>query len=134
VLRDGERLELADAPDWLEDVNNFNNGAGAGLGTLNIGAYVLSSQYSGEEYLFPDGCDQVFKNFAGDYAISLQDVVSSIDYGEGTVSFVSTSGTSQYNADIVTVPFGVLKAGSIQFIPVLPDSHQNAIQKLDFGT
>jgi AcrR family transcriptional regulator len=60
VLRDGERLELADAPDWLEDVNNFNNGAGAGLGTSNIGTYVLSSQYSGEEYLFSSKHELLF--------------------------------------------------------------------------
>jgi AcrR family transcriptional regulator len=60
VLRDGERLELADAPDWLEDMNNFNNGAGAGLGTLNIGAYVLSSEYSSAKYLFSSKHELLF--------------------------------------------------------------------------
>ena len=134
VLRDGERLNLDDAPDWLEDVNNFNNGAATDAGTLNIWAYLLSSEYSGEEYLFPDGYDQVFKNFIGDYVVSLQDVVSSIDYGGDAVSVTSTNGTSQYDAIIVTVPLGVLKAGSIKFLPALPDAHQNAISRLGFGT
>ena len=112
----------------------FNNHAATGAGTLNFWAYMLNSEYSGEEYLFPDGYDQILANYAGDYSVSLQNVVTAINYGGDGVSVISTNGTSHFDAVIVTVPLGVLKAGSIQFTPALPASHQNAIAKLGFGT
>ncbi len=134
VLRDGAHIEMSEAPDWFEEVLFFNNHAATGTGTLNSWAYILSSEYSGEEYLFPDGFDQILGNYAGDYSVSLRDVVTAIDYGGDGVTVTSTSGTSQFDALVVTVPLGVLKAGSIQFTPALPDRHQNAIAKLGFGT
>ena len=134
ILRDGAHIELSEAPDWFEDVLLFNNHAATGAGTLNFWAYMLNSEYSGKEYLFPDGYDQILANYAGDYSVSLQNVVTAINYGGDGVSVISTNGTSHFDAVIVTVPLGVLKASSIQFTPALPASHQNAIAKLGFGT
>ena len=37
------------------------------------------------------------------------------------------------DAVLVTVPLGVLKAGSIAFVPPLPERKQGAIQRLGFG-
>ena len=66
--------------------------------------------------------------------MSLRNVVTAIDYNGNGVSVISTTGRSQFDSVIVTVPLGVLKVSSIQFTPALPDSYQNMIAKLGFGT
>tara|TARA_B110000090_G_scaffold107769_1_gene120794 strand:- start:123 stop:1157 length:1035 start_codon:yes stop_codon:yes gene_type:complete len=134
VLHNGAHIKIREAPDWFEDVLLYNNNAATGTGTLNFWAYILNSEYSGEEFLFPDGFDQILGNYAGNYSVSLRNVVTAIDYNGDGVSVISTTGRSQFDSVIVTVPLGVLKASSIQFTPALPDSHQNAIAKLGFGT
>ena len=134
VLHNGAHIKMREAPDWFEDVLLHNNHAATGTGTLNFWAYILNSEYSGEEFLFPDGFDQILGNYAGNYSVSLRNVVTAIDYNGDGVSVISTTGRSQFDSVIVTVPLGVLKASSIQFTPALPDSHQNAIAKLGFGT
>lgn len=134
VRRNGTLLEQNDLPDWFEDISIYNNHAGTGVGTINTWGYLFESDYSGDEYLFPDGYDQIFPNFAGNYAVSLQEIVSEINYNEEGVTVVSSRGRSAFDAVIVTVPLGVLKSGDIEFTPALPDRHQNAISTLGFGT
>lgn len=95
---------------------------------FNEGAEVL-----GGDVLFPGGYDAVPKAVAGSLDIRLGHIVSSIDTsGDGAV--VTTSkGTFEASAVIVTVPLGVLKAGTISFKPGLSTRKQQAIDNLGMG-
>ncbi len=134
IRRDGALLNADELPDWFEEIALFNNHAGTGAGSLNTWGYLLRSDYSGDEYLFPDGYDQVLQNYEGDYVTSLKEVVTNIDYSGTEVRVASTRGNSAFDAVVVTVPLGVLKSDHIQFTPALPTRHQTAISKLGFGT
>jgi len=53
---------------------------------------------------------------------------------DGLVELTTKDGTAiRAKQVIVTVPLGVLQANTIQFIPALPKSHSNAIQRLGMG-
>jgi lysine-specific histone demethylase 1 len=60
--------------------------------------------------------------------------VKRIEHGVDGVS-VTVEGGQVFQADMAlcTVPLGVLKSGSIQFEPELPESKLGAIQRLGFG-
>lgn len=63
--------------------------------------------------------------------ISLNTVVSSIDYSSDTI-VVTDSNNNTYTADkvIVTVPITVLKSNDIEFIPTLPTEKTEAFAKI----
>ncbi len=134
VRANGRALSEDEVPGWVEEVSNYDNRAGASRETMNEWGYVFTSDYSGEEVLFPDGYGQIFDAFKGGYRLNLETVVTGIDYSGATV-VVSTAANSQtFDAVIVTVPLGVLKAGTIAFTPVLPEPYQTAIDALGYGT
>ena len=87
----------------------------------------------GGDALLPEGYDKVVAAVARTVDVRFSHVVASIDTsGDGAV--VATSqGKFFANAVIVTVPLGVLKAGSIQFLPPLPESKSTAIARLGMG-
>ncbi len=66
--------------------------------------------------------------------IELNSIVSTINYTNDQV-VINTSSGMAYSANyvVITVPLGVLKTNSIQFIPSLPASHQLAIQNMGFS-
>jgi len=66
--------------------------------------------------------------------IRLNEVVSSIAYTGTGVTVTSTSGNQVGSHVVVTVPLGVLKAGSIAFNPGLPASHTTRIAALGVGS
>ena len=101
---------------------------------MNEWGYVFTRDYSGEELLFPDGYGQIFDAFDGGYDLALNTAVTGIDYSGTAVRVTTDSGTATFDAVIVTVPLGVLKAGSIAFTPPLPSATQNAIDVLGYGT
>jgi len=134
VRANGRALNDDEVPGWVEEVSNYDNRAGASREAMNEWGYIFTSDYSGEEVLFPDGYGQIFDAFQGGYTLSLNSVVTSIDYA-GQKVVVSTEENSQtFDAVIVTVPLGVLKSGTISFAPALPEAYQTAIGVLGYGT
>ena len=88
---------------------------------------------SGGDVLVPGGYDKVVQAVAKTVDVRFGHVVASIDTS-GDRAVVDTSlGTFFADAVIVTVPLGVLKAGSIQFLPPLPESKSTAIARLGMG-
>ena len=85
---------------------------------------------------FPQGFNQVTDRLAVGLDIRLDAEVTRIDYpaNQSLVTVTTRNGT-QYVANhvIVTVPIGVLKAGSITFVPSLPTQKLGAIQRLGSG-
>ncbi|WP_051367518.1 FAD-dependent oxidoreductase [Hamadaea tsunoensis] len=79
------------------------------------------------------GYQSVVAALADGLDIRLGEVVESITT---TTSVTVSTCDSEYSADkvIVTLPLGVLKAGTVVFEPPLPDAKQSAVARLGFGT
>ena len=133
----GRKLQISEWPAWMEGVPLIYNHAGTSLDSLNFWAYtfrtLLGRDYDGDELLFPNGYSQIFAAFAAPYTLRLNDAVSVIYHTESTVRVASQSGEHGFDAVVVTVPLGVLKAGRILFTPSLPERKQIAINRLGFG-
>lgn len=134
VRANGRALTDDEVPDWVEEVSNYDNRAGASREAINEWGYVFTSDYGGEEVLFPEGYRQIFDAFMGDYGLRLNTVVTSIDYSGTEVSVSTGTDTQSFDVVIVTVPLGVLKARTVTFRPGLPEAYQTAIDVLGYGT
>ncbi|MBP7185046.1 MAG: FAD-dependent oxidoreductase [Saprospiraceae bacterium] len=101
------------------------------LDKLSSLLYDEGEVYGGVEKIVTNGYDTLANYFANGLNINLNTVVTKIDYSQNKTIVTSASGTN-YEADyvIVTVPLGVLKSNRINFVPALPATKQNAIQKL----
>jgi monoamine oxidase len=91
-------------------------------------------QFEGAEHIFPGGYKQIIDVLAEDVNILFNQVVETIDYSGDVVTVETTDGET-YTADkvIVTVPLGVLQAGSITFVPELAEEKTDAIDRLGMG-
>jgi monoamine oxidase len=88
----------------------------------------------GGDALLPGGYDQVVAAVANGLDVRLGHVVTSIDTSGDRAVVVTAQGNFQAGAVVVTVPLGVLKAGTIEFLPALPEAKSRAIAKLGMGT
>lgn len=91
-------------------------------------------EFSGDDVIFEKGFDQITNHLSENLDIRLRHSVESIDYSSEKVA-VTTENNNKFEADdvLVTVPLGVLKKGSIVFIPELPASKRKAISSLGMG-
>lgn len=136
ILRgaDGRRMTGQEEPGWLEEVSEIQQGLGAASAELNIEAYWDNDGYGGSEVVFPEGYVQILQGFTPNLDVQLGRVISRISQGsEGVVLEDNKGGSERADAVIVTVPLGVLKAGSIQFSPALPQEKLDAIARLGMG-
>lgn len=69
----------------------------------------------------------------GKLDIRLEHVIRKVEYGPPGVTVTTSAGIFQADAAIVTLPLGVLKAGSVEFAPRLPTPKQQAIARLGMG-
>ncbi|KAK9844949.1 hypothetical protein WJX74_008996 [Apatococcus lobatus] len=90
-------------------------------------------ELEGAHCFLPGGNGRLIAGLCEDLPVRYNSVVSSIRCCSAGV--LVTSGSRQFSADavIVAVPLGVLKKGSIEFSPALPERKQEAIQRLGFG-
>ncbi|WP_166417312.1 flavin monoamine oxidase family protein [Cochlodiniinecator piscidefendens] len=134
--RDGRGVAFRDAPEWLEEVGNVQHNAGMALSQINVEAAMEqgNNDYDGEEVIFPNGYAPILGALTGQYDLQLNAPVTAIRLTDDQVSVTSSRGTEAYDAVLVTVPLGVLKAGSIEFAPALPTRKQHAIDALGMGT
>ena len=135
VMRGGDGRSIPDHafPDWLQEVAEIQQTAGADAAELNLNAYQSQEDYEGDEVIFPDGYDQIFDALQGAYEIHLDTPVQSIKQDELAVSIQTSSKVEVFDATIVTLPLGVLKAETVRFEPPLPAAKRNAIQSLGMG-
>lgn len=90
-------------------------------------------EFGGEDEVFPDGYDWLPNYFAEGLDVRLQHVVDTISYSPTGVTVITTHQSFEADRVIVTLPLGVLKAGTVTFLPALPARKQQAIDRLDMG-
>lgn len=107
---------------------------GGDLADMSSKFWDYDDAFPGKEVLFPNGYDALIQHLATDIKIELNTVVKSVDYGGEEIVVETSKGNFSAKHLIVTLPLGVLKAGSVSFKPALPATHQSAMDKLKTGT
>lgn len=92
--------------------------------------YDEGEEFSGEERIAINGYDTIPNYLANGLSVQLNQRVSKIDYLETKIKITHNGTVTEVDYVIVTVPLGVLKSGNIEFIPALPSTKQNAIEKV----
>lgn len=90
-------------------------------------------EMGGDHCFIPGGNETFVRALAEDLPIFYERTVESIRYGiDGVLIY---AGGQEFRGDMVlcTVPLGVLKKGTIEFVPELPLRKKDAIQRLGFG-
>jgi len=90
--------------------------------------------FEGDDCLLPEGYDQLVQHLAEGLDIRLETVVKQVDYSTDGVQIVCDRDSLSCNHVVITLPLGVLKAGSVTFSPALPKPKQKAIQRLGMGS
>lgn len=84
----------------------------------------------GIERIATNDYDTIPIYLAHDLNVQLNQRVSKIDYTNAKITVTHNGTTTETDYVLVTVPLGVLKANTIQFVPTLPATKQTAIQKV----
>ncbi len=109
---------------------------GGDINTISSSQFDDDEAFGGPELLITNGYDKLSSYLLerGEFEVKLNQRVAQIDYAED-ISRVTTQSGESYLANhvVVTVPLGVLKNQSIGFNPPLPESHQQAIERMHMG-
>lgn len=89
--------------------------------------------YRGDDAIFAKGYQMLVDYLAQGLDIRLKHAVQKIDSSQASVMVHTSNGMLTADKVIITVPLGVLKKGSIQFLPALPEEKQDAIDGLAMG-
>ncbi len=92
--------------------------------------YDEGEEFTGEERISTNGYDTIPFFLAEGLNIQLNQRVSKIDYSNSKAKITHNETITEADYVLVTVPLGVLKSGTIQFVPTLPTAKQTAIQKV----
>ncbi len=92
--------------------------------------YNEGEEFGGEERISTNGYDTIPNFLAKGLDVRLNQRVSEIDYSNNKVKIKHNGTSSEADYVLVTVPLGVLKSNTIQFVPALPATKQTAIQKV----
>ncbi|MEV5611151.1 NAD(P)/FAD-dependent oxidoreductase [Streptomyces sp. NPDC052225] len=100
-----------------------------------VAAHALDEDaIEGDEVIFPGGFDVLPRKLAEGLDVRLGTTVTAITRSSSDGVRVDTRTESFEAAQvIVTVPLGVLKAGTIEFTPALPDTVAGPIDRLGMG-
>jgi len=92
-------------------------------------------EFGGGDRLVRGGIGALAAGLAADLEIRTGAVVELID-SSGALPRVGLRGGEELTAAavLVTLPLGVLKSGSVRFVPELPEKKKSAIERLGFGS
>lgn len=95
--------------------------------------YDVAESFEGDDVIFAQGYRLIVDFLAKDLQIKTRELVREIHWQGESVRVVTSK--SKYTADkvLVTLPLGVLKSGTVKFVPPLPASKRNAIAALEMG-
>lgn len=89
--------------------------------------------FGGQDALLATGYQKIIDYLATGVDVRLNEAVQSVDWSGPKVTLTTRQGTYTAARVLITLPLGVLKTGSVQFSPPLPDRMQGAIQALGVG-
>ncbi len=90
--------------------------------------------FPGQDLLLPQGFEALIQVLAAGLDIRRQQVVERIDARSPEGVTVDTErGQFQAAVAIATLPLGLLKQQTVEFLPPLPEAHQRAIARLGIG-
>ncbi|XP_057871797.1 protein FLOWERING LOCUS D [Cryptomeria japonica] len=90
-------------------------------------------EIGGDHCFLAGGNYRLIQAMAEDVPIFFERVVHEIRYGIDGVRVVTAGQVFEADTVLCTVPLGVLKSGSIKFVPELPKRKVEAIKRLGFG-
>jgi len=132
-----ERHEDAMDPERIDEIREFfrhrvEEQCGAWIGDLD--AHGLDEDtIDGDEVVFPRGYDELPGRIASGLDVRLCHAVRRVAHNGDGVRVETDDAVFTAAHTIVTVPLGVLKAGSIAFEPPLPDEVADPIARLGMG-
>lgn len=100
------------------------------LDNLSSLLYNEGEEFGGAEKIATNGYDTIANYLANGLNIQLNQRVSKVDYSDDKVKITHNGIITESDYVLVTVPLGVLKNNTIQFVPNLSTVKQNAIQKV----
>ncbi|WP_311243321.1 NAD(P)/FAD-dependent oxidoreductase [Microbacterium sp. WCS2018Hpa-23] len=124
-------------PERIDEVREFfrhrvEEQCGAWIGDL--GAHGLDEDaIDGDEVIFPRGYDELPRRIADGLDIRLEHIVTRVARTPDGVVVTTDAGDFSARSGLVTVPLGVLKAGSIDFVPPLPSAVAGPVERLGMG-
>lgn len=93
-----------------------------------------TAEFPGDDVLFPAGYDQIVHHLAAGLDIRLGQAVTEIaPHGTGIVATLQDGTRVAADHAVVTLPLGVLQAGSVRFGAPLDPARQSAIGRLGMG-
>jgi monoamine oxidase len=139
----GNDESLADGLAGVADLNdpilawlvrsNVEEEYAADPGQLSLRWFGREGEFDGPDLILPGGYVQLAQHLARGLTIRLGTEVTRIAYDDAGVHLDTSKGSVTADRVIVTVPLGVLKAGTVAFDPPLPEAKRRAIEALGFG-
>ena len=93
----------------------------------------MGAAFPGPDRVLVGGYSQIVDHVAQGVDVRLSHIVHSIDHSGERVRVVTNQGNFHADACICTLPLGVLKAGIVDFHPLLPTELESAIARMGFG-
>lgn len=101
--------------------------------TTSLAWWWEDQEFEGGDWFPQGGYTGLVDSLAGGLDIRLNEVVSEVEHDAGGVRVTTQSGIWDGTHVVVTIPLGVLQAGSVTFTPELPPVKQAVIGALDMG-
>lgn len=99
-----------------------------------LGAASDQAELKGGDHIIAGGYRKIVELLANGLEIRTGTPVNKVVHTSDGVRVITDKETIDASHAIITVPLGVLKAGTITFSPELPKSKQSAIDRLGFGS
>jgi polyamine oxidase len=106
---------------------------GDSLDRISARLSALDKPTSGDYVVLPDSYKPILDHLALGLDIRLEHVVTRISYSDTGVVVSTERGDFSARYAVVTLPLGVLKAGTVAFDPPLPADKLGAIERLGSG-
>ena len=135
IVRDvqGRIVDEDDLPDDFEVVTSIEHEYAADRAELSPQADDEGEEFGGGDVLFPDGYSALIQGLDTGFQVNLAAEVDLVDTTGPSVGVHTADEIFAAEAVLVTVPLGVLKAGTINFVPALSPAMLGAIDRLGMG-
>lgn len=120
------------ALDWLL-VSRFELDWAADLTEASLLYQDDVDAFGGADHVFPGGYDQIVTGLAAGLDIRLGQIVRQVAYGSEGVRIETDKERFTADRAVMTLPLGVLRAGTVTFSPALPAAKQGALTRLAMG-